>query len=96
MKLLNMEFSPASCQFLPLKSNYSRSTLVSNNIKPWSSFEARNHVLCLYKFTSKIMFLYCDIYMPICYVYHYCLPLFDYFGINTAIFIIINPGLVFY
>jgi hypothetical protein len=45
MKLLIMQFSPTSCHFIPLRTNYSPQHLFSNTLSLWSFLIVRDQVL---------------------------------------------------
>jgi hypothetical protein len=65
MELLIMQFFPASCHFIPLRSKYSPKHLFSNtlNLCVCSFFNVRDQVSHPYKPTGKIIVLYILIFM---------------------------------
>jgi hypothetical protein len=58
MKLLIMQFSPASYYFIPLRTNILLSTLFSDIFSLCSSLDVRDKVPGPYKTTGKIIVLY--------------------------------------
>jgi hypothetical protein len=63
MKLLIMEFSPASYYFIPLGFKYSSQGLFSNTFSLCSSLDIRDQVSDSYKTTRKTIYVYIYIYI---------------------------------
>jgi hypothetical protein len=58
MKLLTMQFSPASYYFIRLESEYSPQCFFSNTLSLCSSLNVRDHISHPYKNIDKIIVLY--------------------------------------
>jgi hypothetical protein len=63
MKLLIMQFSPASYHFIPLRSKYSLQHMFSNTISLYSSLNIRDQISHPYRTTDKIIVFHILIFM---------------------------------